>query len=152
MLVLVLVMVFKTGLTCRWLKCRGWSNRRRASINDARVTVFDWQTVSRGPAALDVAYFISGNLTEGVAAECEDGLLREYHQQLCDGGVRGYDFDTFLRDYRTALLYIGYRMIAAADMMDFSNERGTELMRGWLLRIDARLKDDFRELVGQPSS
>ena len=41
-------------------------------------------------------------------------------------------------------------MIAASDMLDFSNERGTELIRGWLLRIDALLKDDFRELVGQP--
>ncbi len=115
---------------------------------DARITVFDWQTVSRGPAALDVAYFICGNLSEDVAAECADELLQEYHQRLCDGGVRGYDLDTFVRDYRTALLFIAYRMITGIDMLDFSNERGMALIRGWLQRIDALLKDDFAELVG----
>ncbi len=114
---------------------------------DTRLTVFDWQMVSRGPAALDVAYFISGNLTEDVAEECADDLLREYHQLLCDGGVSGYDFDTFVRDYRTALLYIAYRILAGADMMDFSSERGTALIRSWLLRIDTLLGDDFRELA-----
>lgn len=114
---------------------------------DSRITVFDWQTASKGPAALDVAYFLSGNLAQDIAAECIDPLLREYHQRLMEGGVRGYDFEAFHRDYRTCLLFIAYRIVAGIDLLDFSDERGTELIRCWLLRVDALLGHDFRDLV-----
>ena len=114
----------------------------------ARITVFDWQTLCRGPAALDVAYFVCGNLREEVAASSADELLRDYHRRLCEGGVEGYAFETFVRDYRVAILFIAYRIVAGLDMMDFSSERGTALIRSWLKRIDALLGDDFREVVG----
>jgi len=112
-----------------------------------RITVFDWQTVCQGPAALDVAYFVCGNLREEVAAASADALLRDYHQRLCDAGIEDYPFESFVRDYRRSILFIAYRIVAGLDMMDFSSERGTELIRSWLRRVDALLDDDFRDLV-----
>ena len=116
---------------------------------EAVVTAFDWQTVCQGPGALDVAYFISGNLTEDVAAGCEMDLLGTYHRLLCEGGVRDYDFDALLTDYRIAMCFIGYRMIVGGDMIDFSNERGTALIAGWMRRLAALLPPaNYRNLVG----
>lgn len=65
---------------------------------DARVTAFDWQTACQGPAALDVAYFISGNLTPEVAQASERGLLEDYYETLVAEGVTGYELEDLVRD------------------------------------------------------
>jgi hypothetical protein len=114
---------------------------------DAKVTAFDWQTVARGPGVLDAAYFVSGNLTPETAVACEMDLLAAYHAQLVAEGVQGYDFEACLRDYRLSMLFVAYRLVAGIDLIDFSNERGVELIRGWVARTDALLPRDYRELV-----
>jgi hypothetical protein len=113
----------------------------------SQVTAFDWQTVCQGPGALDIAYFISGNLAEDVAARCEMDLLATYHRLLLEGGVRDYDFDALLADYRVATCFVGYRMIAGGDMIDFSNERGAAMFGAWMRRLAALLPADYRDLV-----
>jgi hypothetical protein len=103
----------------------------------ARITAFDWQTVSQGPAALDVAYFLSGNLAAEVARASAQELLRIYWDALVEQGVRGYDLEALTRDYHVAMHYIAYRIVAGIDMLDFSDERGTALIREWLVRLQA---------------
>jgi hypothetical protein len=114
---------------------------------DAKVTAFDWQTVCRGPGALDAAYFVSGNLTPELATACEMDLLGAYHAQLCAEGVAGYDFEACLRDYRLSMLFVAYRLVSGVDLIDFSNERGVDLIESWVARIDALLPRGYRELV-----
>lgn len=114
---------------------------------DARVTALDWQGVCRGPGALDVAYFVSGNLAPELAAEHDLSLLRAYHDELCARGVADYDFEDCLRDYELSLLYVAYRMIAGMHLIDFTNARGTALVDAWLQRLDPLLPAGFRERV-----
>jgi len=121
---------------------------------DRAITLFDWQTVSRGPGAFDVAYFITGNLKKEVAAQAEMDLLRAYHDELLDRGVAGYDFEECRADYQLSKLFIAYRMILGADLIDFSDERGTQLISGWLERLTALLPEHYDELlrVATPNS
>ena len=114
---------------------------------DAQVTAFDWQNVSRGPGVLDVAYFHSGNLERDVAAACEQELLERYHGWLRDGGVEGYTLDACRRDYEIAKLFIGYRLIAGAELIDFSDARGSALIRSWLRRLEALLPRGYAQLL-----
>jgi hypothetical protein len=112
-----------------------------------RVTVFDWQTVSCGPGAFDAAYFISGNLAPEVAREHAMDLLRCYHDALVAAGVEGYGFEACLADYERAILFITYRMIAGMNLLDLGNERGIELIRVWLERLEALLPVDYPRSV-----
>lgn len=114
---------------------------------DARMTALDWQGVCRGPGALDVAYFISGNLAPELAAEHDMRLLRSYHDELCDRGVAGYDFEACLRDYQLSMLFVAYRMISGMHLIDFANDRGAALVDAWLQRLDPLLPAGFREQV-----
>ena len=66
-------------------------------------TVIDWQSVTRGRGAWDVAWFIGQSLTIEHRREVEQHLLALYHAKLAESGVT-YGFDALLRDYRLALL------------------------------------------------
>ena len=74
-------------------------------------------------------------------------LLGAYHAQLCAEGVAGYDFEACLRDYRLSMLFVAYRLVSGVDLIDFSNERGVDLIESWVARIDALLPRGYRELV-----
>ena len=114
-----------------------------------RVVAFDWQGVTWAPGALDLAYFISGNLPRGRAGEVAPALVGAYHEALCAGGVVGYDLESCRRDYELCLLFVAYRMIAGMHLLDFTNERGNRMVHEWLGRLDALLPDDWeRRLSG----
>lgn len=97
----------------------------------------DWQLLRRGPAALDVAYFLSGALHEDCGADAEQEVLEHYHRVL---DVGDYDFTTFERDYRRAML-MHLAMLAGTDEVDFGNDRGDAMMRAWMRRLTARVRD-----------
>jgi len=66
--------------------------------------VIDWQLVTRGRAALDVASFVAGHLEPRDRRDHEGRLLHSYHTLLVDSGVRDYTFEQCWDDYRLALL------------------------------------------------
>lgn len=72
--------------------------------DDDRVTALDWQTVSLGPAARDVAYLLSTSLPVVERRRHESALVRAYHDELRARGVTGYDADRCFDDYRLGLL------------------------------------------------
>jgi hypothetical protein len=100
--------------------------------------VVDWQGVGRGPAAYDVAYFLSGTLPTQVAAQAEVRLVAGYHRALLAGGVEGYALEACLRDYRRSLLAVLHRM-ATIDRVDLGSGRGLALFDRWVDRIFARI-------------
>ena len=108
-------------------------------FGDDEVIVFDWQLVRRGPAAYDVAYFLSGALDEEADASDVDLLLATYHEALCAAGVTDYALTNLRRDYRLALHNV-LQSLATIDQVDLGDGRGIPLMRSWIRRLHARLK------------
>jgi hypothetical protein len=63
------------------------------------ITVLDWQSVSYGAGATDVAYFLAGALPPAVRRAHEAELLALYHRTLTGLGVTGYPEADLRRDY-----------------------------------------------------
>ena len=63
------------------------------------ITVLDWQSISLGTGAVDVAYFLAGALSPDVRRAHEPELLARYLDGLQRGGVSGYGADELQRDY-----------------------------------------------------
>lgn len=106
-------------------------------FGDEGCAFIDWQLLRRAPAALDVAYFMSGALHEACGADVERDVLGHYHRAL---GIGDYDFATFERDYRRAML-MHLAMLASADEVDLGNDRGGAMMQAWMRRLTARVRD-----------
>ena len=66
--------------------------------------IIDWQSVTRGLGAFDIALFITGALSISDRRAAEHDLLKHYHQLLSASGVRDYTHGQLLDDYRLALL------------------------------------------------
>lgn len=80
-------------------------------IFDARgdsrsVVVLDWQTVSVGPPAWDVALFLFGSLSVEDRRAAEAELFDRYVALLAAHGVRGYSVEDLRLDCRLALLLL----------------------------------------------
>ncbi len=109
-------------------------------FRDDEVIVIDWQLVRRGPAAYDVAYFLSSALDEAAGREVVEGLLEAYLEELRAGGVEGYTIDDLARDYRLALQVV-LMTLSTVDQVDLGDGRGIDLMRGWISRLHGRLTE-----------
>lgn len=68
-------------------------------------------------------------------------MLRTYHDILVADGVRGYDHDQCLREYRTGALYVLVYVVISLGTLDFANERGRALFNAWLTRSTAAIED-----------
>ncbi len=108
-------------------------------FRDGEPVFFDWQAIRRGPAAFDVAWFLSG-ASDGLTPEDEAELLRTYHATLEEGGVRGYPFEVFERHYRMGLLTT-VQTLGLLGILDLGDgqERGAEMAGVWVKRLRARL-------------
>lgn len=90
------------------------------------LTVVDWQTVSEGPAMLDLAYMIGGSFEPARRAEVERDLLDDYHSRMVAAGV-DYGADALWRDYRLGSLW-GVVMTVIATILAEQTERGDQLL------------------------
>lgn len=68
------------------------------------VMVIDWQAMSIGRGATDVACFLTVNLSIEDRRRQEEDLVKLYHDTLCEYGVANYTFDQFWDDYRLGVL------------------------------------------------
>jgi hypothetical protein len=101
-------------------------------------SVIDWQSMNRGPAVLDVAYFLTGSIDPSIPEPVIDDLLAHYHRALVEAGVDDYSISRLRADYDEALLLLLHRM-SGLDSVEFGDDRGQALIRTWLQRMDARL-------------
>ena len=112
------------------------------------IILADWQLSSRGPAAEEVAYLLSGALDPSVSDEEEQSLLRHYYDEFVKGGVSDYGYDRFLLDYARGMMLMLLVHGAATDDVDVGEDPGDQLMHIWLDRTVARLKKiDPEQLV-----
>ncbi|HEX7167561.1 MAG TPA: phosphotransferase [Acidimicrobiales bacterium] len=87
-----------------------------------RVCVLDWQTVSLGPALIDVSYFLGGSLLTDDRREHEATLVRRYREQLVGQGV-DLSWDACWDGYRRYTL-AGLVMAIIASMLVVRTDRG----------------------------
>jgi aminoglycoside phosphotransferase (APT) family kinase protein len=89
-----------------------------------RVTVVDWQTLTVGLPARDLAYFSGTSLVPELRAAAERELVQEYHRALVGHGVSDYDVETCWADYRlgmpqiTLITTFGFAFSAATERGD----------------------------------
>lgn len=113
-----------------------------------RVSVVDWQTVSVGLPARDLAYFTATSLNSELRADIEEGLVDEYHQALLGYGVSDYDRETCWRDYR---LGMPHTVLISALGFAFATatERGDDMVLTMLRRGCRAIRDlGTLELIG----
>ena len=86
------------------------------------VWVVDWQGPTRGPAILDVAWFLGSGVARADVHMVRQDCLPEYHRALRAGGVAHYEYERFLSDYRYGVLDGLARLIALFANLDFAME------------------------------
>ncbi|WP_405181872.1 ecdysteroid 22-kinase family protein [Nocardia sp. NBC_01377] len=100
---------------------------------NTRVTVVDWQTLTVGLPARDLAYFIATGLHPQTRAETEQDLVRRYHRTLVTYGIDDYSESDCWRDYRLGLPQIP--LIASfGTAFSASTDRGDGMMVAMLER------------------
>lgn len=78
------------------------------------LAVLDWQSVTAGPGALDVAYFIGAGLPSELRRRHERPLFERWLEGLRRYGVRDYDADRAWDDYRLHVMQGLYTAIFAS--------------------------------------
>ncbi len=111
-----------------------------SAAGGAPLAVVDWQTVTFGPAAADVSYFLGAGPPEDERRMHEERLVGEYHAALVAAGVTGYSLDACFTDYRR-YAYAGYLMAVGASMMVERTERGDEMFLTMARRHAAQIID-----------
>jgi aminoglycoside phosphotransferase (APT) family kinase protein len=108
------------------------------------LTFIDWQLLSSGRGAYDIAYFLGTNVTTEVRREHEMDLLRRYHSALsagvADSDAATYDFEHCLRDYRLAMLLVFGFWVQTAGAPTFP-EAAHRLRDVALQRVSAAIVD-----------
>ena len=105
------------------------------------VAVMDWQSPNRGWGIYDAAYFLSGGLEPAERRAEERALLREYHDALTAGGVRGYSWEQCWEDYPLALLICLAIGVVNSATLEMANDRAVQLFRAGLDRLAAAVTD-----------
>jgi aminoglycoside phosphotransferase (APT) family kinase protein len=88
------------------------------------VIVVDWQTITVGLPARDLAYFLGTSMDADLRKEAEPELVTTYHRHLLEHGVTGYSAAECWNDYRLGMLQIpllttfGYAFAATTDRGD----------------------------------
>jgi Ser/Thr protein kinase RdoA (MazF antagonist) len=132
----------------------GWANDRRAPLGlvhgDYRLDnllfaeeschVVDWQTVSWGPAMLDVSYFIGGGLSVDDRRAHEVDLVRAYYDELSASGVTGVTWEFCWDEYRRQTFH-GLLMSIAASMVVVRTDRGDDMFMTQLARSAQQVLD-----------
>ena len=98
---------------------------------DRPLTVVDWQTVTWGPAMIDVAYFLGCALADDLRRDNYDALLREYHAALGPDAVLSIDD---VRDGVRRQTFFGVMMAIVSSMLVERTERGDDMFMVMLSR------------------
>ncbi len=112
------------------------------AADGADVVAVDWQTLSIGLAARDLAYVLETGLEPTLRRGHETDLVTAYHQALLDGGVEDYPFDLCFEDYRYGALQ-GPLITVLGAAYGARTDRGDEMF----LAMASRSCDAVRDLA-----
>ena len=97
------------------------------------IVLFDWQTMSNGPAGMDLAYFLSAALPVNTGEEKINELIKHYRVALSHTGVN-ISSARLRWQYEMGILATLHRIIPAAHtgQLDLGSDRGPQMMQAWL--------------------
>jgi hypothetical protein len=104
------------------------------------VATVDWQTVSLGLPARDVAFLCATGLQPEVRQAGEDEVVAAYHRALVATGVEGYDLAQCRDDYRYAMLQAPLIEVLGSSVADVT-ERGDDMFLAMTRRSCAAIRD-----------
>ncbi|HXO52939.1 MAG TPA: phosphotransferase, partial [Mycobacterium sp.] len=99
----------------------------------ATITVVDWQTLTVGLPARDLAYFFGTSLQPQLRKSHERRLVLRYHDALRAHGVRHYPDTECWRDYRLGMLQVPL-LSTLGFASSVVTDRGTEMFLTMLRR------------------
>jgi hypothetical protein len=99
------------------------------------VVIVDWQLAIRSRGVLDVARLLCGSVSSQDRAACEMVVLRQWHQTLEAGGVKGYSFHQALHDYKLAVLLCLYFPVTIHEAEEGAGKRGVALAHAQIKRF-----------------
>jgi hypothetical protein len=99
------------------------------------VVVVHWQLAIRGRGILDVARLLCGSMSAPDRVACEMAVLRQWHQTLEAGGVRGYSFQQALHDYKLGALLCLYFPVTIHEAEEEAGKRGVALAEAQIKRF-----------------
>ena len=104
------------------------------------VAAVDWQTVTLGLPARDLAYFVSTSLSPEDRRTHEDEIVAEYHRALVSHGVSGHPLEECVDDYRFGMLQGPLITIVGAAYGD-RTDRGDEMFLAMAARSCQAIRD-----------
>ncbi|WP_240809860.1 ecdysteroid 22-kinase family protein [Actinomadura sp. WMMA1423] len=104
------------------------------------VAAVDWQTLTVGLPARDLAYFLGTGLTVSDRRTHERDLVSAYHRALAGHGVTGYSFEQCWDDYVFAFLQ-GPLITVLGCAYGTPTERGDEMFLAMAARSCAAIRD-----------
>jgi hypothetical protein len=112
------------------------------------IATVDWQTVTLGLPARDLAYFLSTGLSPEDRRAHEDDLVAEYHAALLTHGVTGHSLEECRDDYRFSMLQ-GPLITIVGAAYGAPTERGDDMFVAMATRSARAIRDHGTlELLG----
>ena len=96
----------------------------------------DWQLTRSGPAAYDVAYFLSSALPVETTKKELESVSRDYHRSL---NIENYSYEDLQTDYARGLRMVLLNLTHTGDV-ELGDDRGKKMMDIWIERLLARLE------------
>ena len=104
------------------------------------VTALDWQTLSLGLPARDLAYLVGTGLVPEDRRAHEEAIVAAYHAALASHGVVDYDLATAWEDYRFAMMQ-GPLVAVFGCAYGTRTERGDAMFAAMVNRSCAAIRD-----------
>ena len=129
------------ALTVRPMLLHGDIRADNMFFDGDSLKIVDFQFVSRGAGAADVAYLISQGLPTDVRRGHDEQLVREYLIRLADNGVVDYSFNEVWQHYRFAVAYLMVLPVITLVGWDTMPERSRALCLKLTERAVATIDD-----------
>ncbi|MFD6857272.1 phosphotransferase [Rhodococcus sp. NPDC060090] len=104
------------------------------------VTAVDWQTITLGLPARDLAYFLGTSLPPALRRDHEHHLVTAYHRRLVEQGVERFAFAECWDDYRFGVLQ-GPLIAVFGCAFGTRTERGDRMFAAMVARSCAAIRD-----------
>ena len=104
------------------------------------VAAVDWQTISHGLPARDLAFLCSTGLEAGVRKTAEGDIVEAYHRALLTHGVADYSLEQCLDDYSYAMLQ-GPLIVVFGWAVAEKTDRGDAMFLTMTERVCAAIGD-----------
>jgi len=105
------------------------------------VRAVDWQVVSLGLPARDVAFFLGTGLAVDDRRAHEQDIIAAYHAALARHGVREYPLEQCWDDYRYAMLQVPMIVCYGCAYAASHSERGNRMFAAMAARGCAAMRD-----------